>query len=395
MPPDGIPRLAQRGELPEAMILYMGGKTVEESKRRGLMKRWALVLFVGVAASFAGVWFPGFGQVPAVRPPAGTLHKGSAFRFNKITDDVYHVVGTGTMSIGSNSAVIINENEVVIVDSHITPAAAWVLMEELKAITSKPVKYVVNSHFHFDHAHGNQILGRDVEVIGHEFTRQMLSNPKAIFDSATYRGFTSNVPAQIDDLKRRIAASTDAAQRSQLQDQLQVQESYQAALADVKPTPPTMTVGTKTTLYRGGREIQLMFLGRGHTGGDVVTLLPRERIVVTGDLLVNGLAYMGDAYVDEWINTLEELKKLDFATVLPGHGAAFTDRQQIDHFQAYLRDFWSKTSEFKRQGVPAEQAAQRIDMTNHKGNFASIQAPGVDVRAMQRAYARLDELARQ
>ena len=355
------------------------------------MKRWGLVLIVGMAAVLTGFWYPGFGQGPAVKPPAGALRKGPAFRFNKIADDVYHAVGTGSLSVGSNSAVIVNENDVMIVDSHITPAAAWVLVEELKTITPKPVRYVVNSHYHFDHAHGNQVFGRDVEVIGHEFTREMLSNPKEIFESATYRGFTGGVPSQIEDIRKRLAAATDPAERTQLQDQLQVQENYRAALAEVRPTPPTVTLKTKMTFFRGGREIQLVFLGRGHTGGDVVAFLPKERLVYTGDLVVAGLAYMGDAYVDEWVNTLDELKKLDFATVLPGHGAAFTDRQRIDNFQSYLRDFWSKATALKKQGVTAEDAAKRIDMTNHQANFANIRGPGVDVRAMQRAYARLDE----
>ena len=183
------------------------------------MKRWALALFVAVAWLLAAHYSPlSRGQGTAGRPPAGTLHKGSAFRFNRITNEIYHVVGTGTMSIGSNSVVIINQNDVTLVDSHITPAAAWVLQQELKALTTKPVKYVVNTHFHFDHAHGNQMYAPDVEVIGHEFTREMLSNPQAIFESRTYRGFTGNVPAQIEDLKRRIAAASEPAQKAQLQD---------------------------------------------------------------------------------------------------------------------------------------------------------------------------------
>lgn len=360
------------------------------------MKRWVLVLLVGVAWLLAAWYSPeSNGQGAAGRPPAGTAHKGSAYRFNRITNDIYHVVGTGTMSIGSNSVVIINENDVTLVDSHISPAAAWVLQQELKSLTTKPVKYVVNTHFHFDHAHGNQMYAPGIEVIGHEFTREMLSNPQAIFESRTYRGFTGGIPAQIEDLKKRIAAASDPAQKTQLQDELQVQESYRAALSGVRPTPPTVTLKTKLTLFRGGREIQLFFLGRGHTGGDVVVYLPGERILCTGDLLVNGLAYMGDGYIDEWITTLDELKKFDFGTVLPGHGDAFTEKQRIDHFQAYLRDFWTKASEFKRQGVSAEQAAPRIDMTNHRSNFPAIQSAGVDVRSMLRAYERIDEIARR
>src|SRR6202008_154370 len=86
----------------------------------------------------------------------------------------------------------------------------------------------------------------------------------------------------------------------------------------IKPTPPNVTYSSKMTLHKGSREIQLLFLGRGHTAGDTVVFLPNEKIVCTGDLMESGLAYMGDAYFDEWVATLEALKKLDFNLVLPG-----------------------------------------------------------------------------
>lgn len=358
------------------------------------MKRFVIVLVGAMAAALAAYCTPPVEveQEPEVRAPAGTLHEGEAFSFERITDDVYHVRGTGTMSVGSNSVVIINDDDVLLVDSHITPAAAWVLREELRSITTKPVKYVVNTHFHFDHTHGNQIYGPDVEVIGHEFTREMLSDPQGIFESRTYVGFTSNVPAQIENLRQQIDATEDMTQRTDLQRRLLIQESYQAALAEVNPTPPTLTLNTKMTLFLGEREIQLIFLGRGHTGGDVLVYLPEEQIVCTGDLLVAGLAYMGDAYVDEWARTLDELKALDFETVLPGHGAAFTDRERIDGFQVYLRDFWEKANELRRQGLSAEEAAERIDMTNHSENYPNLQEPGIDMRVMLRAYERMEEL---
>ena len=90
------------------------------------------------------------------------------------------------------------------------------------------------------------------------------------------------------------------------------------------------------TVYLGSREIRLLLLGRGHTAGDVVVYLPQERVVATGDLLVENTSYMGDAFFTEWIDTIETLKKLDFDTVLPGHGQAFTGKAKLDHWQAYL-----------------------------------------------------------
>ena len=144
------------------------------------------------------------------------------------------------------------------------------------------------------------------------------------------------------------------------------------------------------TLIGGGREIQLLFFGRGHTGGDVVIYLPQERVVATGDLLTGGLGYMGNAYLEEWADTLEEVKNLDFDVVLPGHGAAFEDIEKIDHFQAYVRDLWTKILNKHEAGVSEEEAIQTIDMTNHAEHYPQIDGPGVHPHAVQRVYALLD-----
>src|SRR2546425_1192221 len=271
------------------------------------------------------------------RPPAGTAHQGKAFRFNKVADGVYHAVGTGAMAVVGNSSIIVNDNDVIVVDDHVSPAAAWALLDELKDITNRPVRTVINTHFHYDHAHGNQIFDKDVAIIGHEFTREMLMGNKSI-EMPLYKGYVAGIPRQIDDLKKRIAAESDAARKANLQTQLQVAENNAASQAELKPTPPNVTLQTQMTLYRGDREIQIRFLGRAHTAGDVVVYLPKEKIICTGDMLTSALSNMSDAFVDEWSKTLEELKKLDFVTVLPGHGDAFTDKSKIDYFQAYLRN---------------------------------------------------------
>src|SRR5436305_8310797 len=131
------------------------------------------------------------------RKPAGTDHTGNAFRFNKVRDGVYHAVGTGSLAVVGNSSFIVNDDDVIVVDDHVSPAAAWVLLEEIKAVTNKPVTTVINTHFHFDHAHGNQIFDGKVTIIGHEFTRQMLlSNSLAM---PLYKNYVTGLPTQIHD----------------------------------------------------------------------------------------------------------------------------------------------------------------------------------------------------
>jgi glyoxylase-like metal-dependent hydrolase (beta-lactamase superfamily II) len=293
-----------------------------------------------------------------------------------------------------NSSIIVNDNDVIVVDDHASPAAAAVLLDELKDITNKPVRTVINTHFHYDHAHGNQVFAKDVEIIGHEFTREMLLGGKST-QMPLYRDYLAGIPRQIEDLKKRIAAESDTTRKATLQTQLQVAENNLASQAELKPTPPNVTLQTRMTLHRGDREIQIRFLGRAHTAGDVVVYLPREKVVITGDMLTAALSNLSDAFVNEWPATLDELKKLDFDTVLPGHGDAFSDKAKIDYFQAYLRDVWTEVSRLKQQGVSAEDAARRADLTKHKEHFPNIQGPGVPLIGVTRMYEVIDAAGRR
>ena len=212
----------------------------------------------------------------------------------KSAEGVYHAVGTGSLAVVGNSSIIVNDTDVIVVDDHVSPAAAWVLLEEIKTLTNKPVTTVINTHFHFDHAHGNQIFDPTVQIIGHEFTRRMLlGNPTGM---PLYQNYFTAMPGQIETLRKRIADEKDPAAKAKLQTQLQVTENNYASQKELKPTPPNVTLSTQMTLFRGNREIQIRYLGRGHTAGDVVVLLPKERIVMTGDFLTSGLSNMSDSY---------------------------------------------------------------------------------------------------
>ena len=330
----------------------------------------------------------------AQRPkPPGAEFAGAAFNINKVQDGIYHAVGTGSISVGCNAAIIVNQDDVLVVDSHASPAAAWALAEQIKSITDKPIRFVVNTHYHWDHAHGNQIYGPGVEIIGHEFTRTMLVEGQSKA-GRSYPMFIGGLPAQIEQTKKQIAAATDDAARTRLRTQLSVQENYVTATNAVTVTPPTVTLAESMTLYRGGREIRLLFLGRGHTGGDIVVYLPKERVIATGDLLVTNLSYLGDAFVPDWIATLDRLKGLDFDWTLPGHGAAFQGKARIDQFQSYLRDFWSQSQKLHAAGVKADEAAKQIDLRAHATDYPSITAPGVLDHGVYRAYELIEGKAR-
>ena len=331
------------------------------------------------------------GMAQAQPPAPYPVTKGKYYKFEKIADGVYYASG----GVGSNNVVVVNDDDVLIVDTGTTPQAARNFLADIKTLTNKPVRYVVNTHFHYDHVDGNQIFGPEVQIIAHDFVRTAISTFDVLHREPYNTSQLVNVPAQIDRLKQQVAAERDAAKKAALSGQHKATEEAFAQLKELKATPPTMTYSSKLVLHRGGREIDLLFLGRGHTGGDTVVFLPKEKIVATGDLMESRLAYMGDAYFDEWVTTLEALKKLDADIVLPGHGIPFRDKGLITAYQAYLNDFIGQAGRLKAQNVSAEDAAKRIDLTAHAKAFPQIEGPGADLRGVRRAYAWIDERAKR
>jgi cyclase len=248
---------------------------------------------------------------------------------------------------------------------------------------------VVNTHYHFDHAHGNQVYGPGVEIVGTEYTRAALASGRSQNDRA-YNSFVRTVPDRITQLEGQLARATDAAERRTLETQLATQKSFKAATDAVVPTPSTVTVADEMTLHRGGRRISILFPGRAHTGGDLVVHLPDDRVLITGDMLSTTVPFAGDGYVRDWPATLESLKALEFDWIVPGHGPAFQDRAKIDQLQAYMRDLWTRVRELHDAGVSVADAAARIDMRDHAGSFPTIRAVGVQPQVVDRAYELLD-----
>jgi cyclase len=299
------------------------------------------------------------------------------------------------MVTGSNNPVIIGGRDVMVVDTGTTPAAARAFLDDLKMITDKPVRYVVNTHFHYDHTDGNQVYAGKADIIAHEYVKYAIQNLNVLQREPFKTSQLTNVPNRIETLKKQIADEKDAARRNTLQQQLAVAQQGWEQLKEIKPTPPNMTYSKNKTLNLGGREVRLLFLGRGHTNGDTVVYLPKEKIVCTGDLMESQLAYMGDAQFDEWVATLEALKKLDFTVDLPGHGAPFKDKNLITAFQNYLSDLTKQVAALRRQGLSADESAQKVDLTAYKGSFPQIQGAGADLRGVRRMYEWMDETRRR
>ena len=324
----------------------------------------------------------------AAEPPAAV--PGLSYRLDEVTAGVFCAVASGVPYYVSNSVVILGDDGVAVVDPGAGPNEARLLLAAIRAITDRPVRYVIDTHFHFDHAFGNGAFG-DAVVVAHDSVRPMLG--PEVLQTRTVAGNVAGLPAQIEKTRADTEKETDATKRAQGTQRAAALEAYRQELSTFVATPPALTFDDHVTLWLGGREVRLLHLGRGHTAGDVVVFLPRERIVCTGDLFNGYIGYMGDAYVDEWADTLERLAALDFETVIPGHGAPFRGKDKIAPVEACLRDLWRQAEVRKREGLPAERAAAAIDLRAHASSFPSLAQVGFNPLALRRIYEVLDERA--
>jgi cyclase len=280
------------------------------------------------------------------------------FDIQKVADGVHVAVATRAYKVNCNTALIETDDGVLVVDSHSKPSAARVVIEQLRAVTSKPVRYVVNTHFHWDHWQGNEAYPAaygHVEVITNDVTREAMVHRglKRIQDHVR------QVPDEVTQLRAQLAAATGPDQRAELASHLRQAEQYLAEVRALRPALPTIAFERTMRMFSRDREIHLLHLGRAHTEGDVFVYLPKERVVVTGDAVIGWTPFMGDGYPQDWPETLRRLEQLDFDRMILGHGQV-AGRDWLRTFRGYVQDLVAAVREEVWAGASLEATKERV-----------------------------------
>jgi cyclase len=282
------------------------------------------------------------------------------FDIKPMAEGVYAAIAKPAYKVNCNAAIIILGDGVLIVDTHSKPSAARALIEQIKKLTPKSVKYVVNTHFHWDHYQGNEAYPSSwpagVEIISSEATRQNIERigiPRIKNEIVT-------MPQEIATLKKDLEKATGAEQKRTIEDNIRQAEAYFSELKMIQVTLPTMTFDRSLILRRGSRTIEILWLGRAHTDGDVFVFLPNEKILVTGDTLHGWTPFMGDSYPYEWIKTLDAAERLDFNLVLGGHGDVMHGKLRFALWKQYFQDLMDRTAAAYAEGASLEQAQKSV-----------------------------------
>jgi glyoxylase-like metal-dependent hydrolase (beta-lactamase superfamily II) len=241
-----------------------------------------------------------------------------------------------------NTLVVIGEREVLVVDTCYLPSSAREDIAQIRQWTSKPVRYVVNTHWHFDHTMGNaEYLDAfpGAVVVAQEETARRIA--------AVNPGWLERYPGRADRFQKILQDGKNANGKPLTEGEI---KELQTAIKGIEPVgvefaklktrlrelTPALSFDRDITFDLGNREVQVKFLGRGNTAGDTVVNLPKERIVATGDLLDHPVPYLGGGFPPEQIETLKRIAALDVQTIVPGHGDVLHDKEFLNMTVEFL-----------------------------------------------------------
>jgi glyoxylase-like metal-dependent hydrolase (beta-lactamase superfamily II) len=241
----------------------------------------------------------------------------------KVADGVYsirHADAPDTNPQG-NSTVIIGERAVLVVDSGYLPSSAAEDIAQIRRWTDRPVRYVLNTHWHPDHQRGNSVYVDafpDVAIVAHSETVALMAS----YDAANRERY----PKRLQEMQATLAKKPDAELRKTV-------EGRSRVLADLERSRlqlPTVTFEDEMTVDLGNRVVEIRHSGIGDTRGDAWAYLPKEQILIAGDLVVAPVPYFFAGYPEGLARTLHRLLELDVKAIVPGHG-------DVMHDQTYLR----------------------------------------------------------
>jgi glyoxylase-like metal-dependent hydrolase (beta-lactamase superfamily II) len=247
--------------------------------------------------------------------------------FDQLGEGLYAFTAEGD----PNSGVIVGDDSVMVVEAQATPVMAQAVIERVRKITDKPIRYLLLSHYHAVRVLGASAYG-DAEILASDVTRDLIVE----------RG-QQDMDSEIGRFPRLFRAV----------------ESIPGL------TWPTVTFAGETSVWLGKREVRLAHIGRAHTAGDVIAWVPDADVVFSGDLVeYHSACYCGDAHFTDWPGTLDRLAAYKARALVPGRGAALTTPDKVTQGIASTREFLStlygSVQASVQKGYPLKQAFDAV-----------------------------------
>ncbi len=296
--------------------------------------------------------------------------------FEQLADGVYAALQPAAGRFDdSNSVVVVGDDGVLVVDAQSDAEAVRALIRQIGRWTPMPVRLVVNTHWHSDHTQGNQVyreaFGNRVLFIGHASLTEDVPGRAATYVEERVARLDQVLPQAEEQLASGLKQDGEpmtAAEKEQQRAAIERAEKWLLKNRGARFLPPSLTYETRLTLHLGERRLELHHL-EGHTRGDTVVFLPREKILLAGDLL-DDLPYAGHGYPRQWISSLRTLGELDFETVVPGHGPIYRGRGQLDRVRSFFEALVAQVEATAEDGKSLEETREAVDAATLRQGLA-------------------------
>ncbi len=261
-----------------------------------------------------------------------------------------------------NTTVIIGDRGVLVVDSCLLPSSAREDIEQIRKWTDKPVTWLLNTHWHFDHTLGNRTYAEAfpaIQIVAHTATRKTIAdyNPGAV---ARYPGRAGRFRKILESGKDTDGSPLTAGER----------KDYERSLAGLAPVveefknttqlAPNVVFDDTLDIDLGNRQVQIRHLGPGNTAGDTLVYLPTEKILVTGDLLVHPIPYFFGGFPVDFPRTLRAMAQIDAQTIVPGHGEVQRSKDYILRVVDLLETVNAQIEKEINEGRTLEEVGQSV-----------------------------------
>ncbi|MCP4156153.1 MAG: MBL fold metallo-hydrolase [bacterium] len=285
---------------------------------------------------------------------------GNALKVTSVAENLYAIIG---IEGNSNLVFLVTGDGVLVVDSSNKPDDAKKRIALIKEKTSKPIKYVILTHYHFDHSGGlSEFSG--AEVIASEACAKNLAT---IGEEKLKRNIEKSYPDYIEGLRSKIEAlkKENSPKLKETEAHLIDVEKQLEELNKTKLVIPTSTFKDKKILTFGKEKIEIIFPGRTHTGGSAIVYFPGKKTIVMGDMFFNNyfpfIDWKAGSDTANWAAFLGKLAAWDFEKAVPGHGL-ITGKDGIKRMQDYLLALRSSVKEAKQKGLSLDEMKKSIKL---------------------------------
>ena len=294
------------------------------------------------------------------------------FDIEKVADGVFAALAKPAALTNSNAAIFVLSREVLVVDAHSKPSAAASLLAQIKKeVTEKPVRYLVNSHFHWDHTQGDAAYKKanpQVQIIASDTTKRLMSQ----LQRDRLKESLESVPGLIDAAKQRLSQAKTAQDRDWANEQLRQLAAYQAEMSSYPLELPTVTFAQTHVIKDASGDLELAFHGKAHTAGDIQVFSPAKKVVASGDAIIGFLPNINDGYPRPWPTTIDSVAAWKFDSIICGHGPVQHGRDRMGQFRNYIEDLTARVERAKKAGTPLADLQKTIT----PGAVATLQTGG-------------------